>query len=99
MVKHFSSMIANRKKYDSALCNDRCLPTNQLEKDHNGTRIVAKCKLLKSAMRTNTGTFVFCNQFNTPQILTEEEWKTVGEFKVILRDICVQLLHVRTNKK
>ena len=86
IVKFFSSTITNRKNYDSVLEKHRCLPTNQLEQDHDDTRIVAACKLLKSELRTKRGTIVCCQKFNMPQFLAEDEWKTVGEFESILRD-------------
>ena len=57
VAKYFSSGIENRNKHDSALKNHRHLPTNKLDQDHNGTRIVAAFKLLKSALRIKTGTF------------------------------------------
>ena len=59
MVKIFSSTISNRKNYEYVLDDHRCLPTNQLKKDHNVTRIIHVNVLLKSALRTNTGAFVF----------------------------------------
>ena len=59
MVKYFSSAIINRKDYDLVLENHRYLPTNQLEKDHNGTRIVDVCELSKSALEMKTGTFAY----------------------------------------
>ena len=62
------------------------MPTNQLGQDHNDNRIVIVCKLLKSALRMKRRTLVYCQKFNTPQFLTEDEWKTEGEFEAILRD-------------
>ena len=55
MVIHFSLNVATQKNYDSALDKYRCLPTNQLEQDQNGTRIVATLKWLKLALRVKKG--------------------------------------------
>ena len=57
-----------------------------MEKDNDGARIVVACKLLKSALRIKRGTAVYCREFNTPQFLTEDDWRTVSEFEAILRD-------------
>ena len=57
-----------------------------MEQD-NGTRIVAVCKLLKSALRTKRVTIVHCQKFNTLKFLTEDEGKNVGEFEAILLDV------------
>ena len=57
-----------------------------MEQDHNDAKIMTVCKLLKSVLRTKKGTIVFCQQFNMPQFLVEDDWKTFGEFKAILRD-------------
>ena len=77
MVKIFLSTIANRKNYDSVLEKHRCLPTNQLEQDHNVTRIVVSWKLSKSLLRIKRGTLVYCQKCNIPNFLAEDEWKTV----------------------
>ena len=47
---------------------------------------MAACKLLKTVLITKAYAFVCCNQFNIPQFLTEEEWKTVRKFEAILRE-------------
>ena len=86
MVKHFSSIISNRKNYDSVFEEHHCAPANQLEQDHNGTMIVAVHKLLKSVLRTKGGTLVYYHQFNMPQFLAEDEWETLGVLESILRD-------------
>ena len=44
------------------------------------------CKLLKPALRIKIGTLFCCSQFSMLQFLTEDEWKTVGEFEAIIRD-------------
>ena len=49
IVNHFSSTMENRKNCNVMLDKHRYFPTNHLEQDHNGTRIVAACKLIKSA--------------------------------------------------
>ena len=64
MMKHFSSASPNIKNYDSALDENRCLPTNRLEKDYNGIRIVDVHRLLKSSLRLNTGTHAYCTNFS-----------------------------------
>ena len=51
MVKFFSSTSSNRKNYNMNLTKHPYLPTNQLEQDYNGTRIVAACKRMRSALR------------------------------------------------
>lgn len=51
VVKYVSSTIANHKNCNDVLDQHHCLPTNQLEQDHNGTRLVAACKPMKSALR------------------------------------------------
>ena len=60
MVKHFSSTITNRKNYNDMLEKHRYLPTSQLEQDHNDSRIVAACKLIKLAIITKRGTEIYC---------------------------------------
>ena len=80
MDKQFSSTINNRKNYDSVLEQHPCLLTNQLEQDHNGARIVAVCRLLKSSLRLKTVTYVCCVKAGNFLFLTEEEWKSVGSF-------------------
>ena len=85
-VKHFSLTISNRKKFDSVLWKHHFLTTNQLEQDHNCSRIVTAFKLLKSSLRTKRGTPFCYKKFNTPQFLAEDDWKTIIEFKAILRD-------------
>ena len=64
----------------------RCLPTNQLEQDHNGTRIVAACKLMKSALRIKKGTKEHSQEFKLKRFLTDEDWMTVRDFEVMLRE-------------
>ena len=64
----------------------RCLPAKQLEQDHNGARIVVAWNFLKSALIRKRGTIVYCWEFNMPQFLAENDWRTVGEFEAILRD-------------
>ena len=49
VVKYFSSASVNRKT--SVLEEHRHVTINQLNKDHNGTMIVAMCRLLKSALK------------------------------------------------
>ena len=83
-VKKKSSTNANRKNYDSVLEKHSCLPTKKLEQDYDGARIVAGCKLLKSSLRIKRGTLVCCQQFDTPNFLTEDELKTVGDLKPFL---------------
>ena len=56
MVKHFSSIISNRKNYNEILDKHHYLPRNQLQQDHNGTRILVAHELLKSALRTKKDT-------------------------------------------
>ena len=98
IVKHFSSVSANRKNYDSALHEHRCLPSNRLDQDHNGTRIVALNRLLKSALTLKIGTHTYCNKFNMPPFFIDEEWKTMGEFEAILRDAS-RLITICLNEK
>ena len=62
------------------------LPTTQLEHDHNGTRIVAVHKLIRSALRVKRGTKEHCREFNVRPFLTEDEQKSVREFEAILRE-------------
>ena len=73
MVKHFSCATAKRKNYDSVLDEHRRLPTNQFEQHHDGTRIMALNRLLKSVLTLKIGTHVCCNQFNTSRFLIDEE--------------------------
>ena len=87
VVKHFSSASTNRKKYDSTLDEHWCLPTNQLEQDHNGISVVAVHRLLKSSFRLKTGTHFYCTKFNAPPFLIDEEWKILINFEAILRDV------------
>ena len=86
MTKHFSSTSNNRKNYDAMLQNHRCLPTNQLQQDLNGTRIAAKHNLLRSCLRAKRGTHEYCVQFNIEPFLTPDEWKSVLEFEAMLRE-------------
>ena len=81
MVKHFSSTITKCKNYNDELQQHRCLPTNQLEQDHDGTRIVVACKLMKSSLRMKRGTAENCREFKMPEFVTEEDWRTVREFE------------------
>ena len=53
--------------------NHLYLPINQLEQDHDGTRIVAACKLIKSASRIKRGTSIHCREFNMPESITEDD--------------------------
>ena len=55
MVKHFSSTSLNRKNYNAILTKYPYLPTNQLEQEHNRTRIVAAYKLMRYALRVKRG--------------------------------------------
>ena len=55
MVKHFSSTSSNRKNYNAIPTKHPYLPTDQLEQDHIGTRIVAACKLIRPALRVKRG--------------------------------------------
>ena len=48
------------------LDKNRYSPRNQLQQDHNGARIVAAHKLLKSALRIKTGTQACCKGFKIP---------------------------------
>ena len=73
VVKHFYSTISNCKNCNEMLDEHRCLPTNQLEQDHNGTRIVATCKLIKSALRIKRGAKECCREFKLPDFLNEED--------------------------
>ena len=61
------------------------LPTNQLEQDHNGTRIVAACKLIRSALRIKRGTKENFREFNVRHFIAEDEWKLVGELERMLK--------------
>ena len=81
MVKHFSSTSSNRKNYNAMIAKNLCLPTNELEQDHNGTRIVAACKLTKSALRVKRGIKEFCGEFKVRCFFTEDDWKTVMKFE------------------
>ena len=71
MVKYFSSTMANRKIFNSMLDNHRHIPTNHMEQDHNGTRIVAAFKLIKSALRLKRGTKEYCREFELPDFINE----------------------------
>ena len=62
------------------------LLTNQLEQDHNGTRIAAVHELLRSTLRMKRGTQECCWQFNVEPFLSEKEWKTNREFEGVLRE-------------
>ena len=86
MEKHFSSTSTNRKNYDNVLKHHLCLPTNQLEQDHNGTRIAVVYKILRSALRVKRGMQYHCRQFSVEPFLSEEEWKTTRDFKSVLRE-------------
>ena len=77
MVKHFSSTITNRNNYNYILEQHLYLLTNQLEQDHNGTRIVAVCKRIKSALRIKRDTIECFRKFKMPEFLTEEHWRIV----------------------
>ena len=86
MPKPFSSTSVNRENYDTMLQSHRCLPTNQLQHDLNGTRIAAKHELLRSCLRAKRGMHECCSQLNAEPFLTEEEWKHVMEFEAALRE-------------
>ena len=53
------------------------LQTNKLEQDHNGTRIVAACKLMRSTLRVKRGMTEHCREFDVRSFLMEDEWKSV----------------------
>ena len=55
MAKQFSAASLNRKNYNAMLAHYLFLPTNQLEQDHNGTRIADVHKLFRSALRVKRG--------------------------------------------
>ena len=63
----------------------RCLPTTQLQQYHDGTMIVAVCKLIKSVLRIKRGTVIHYQEFGTPTFLTEYDWMIIGKFQSILR--------------
>ena len=86
VVKKFSLTMSYRKNYNEMLDKRRFLPINKLEQDHNGTRTVAACKLIKSALRIKRGTLECCREFKIPDFLTEEDWKKVREFEGTLRE-------------
>ena len=98
VVKYFSSNIINRKNYNDTLEKHRYLPTTQLEQDHNCSRIVAVCKLIKSVLRIKRGTTVHCREFNMPQFFTEDDWRTVSAFEAILRDTSRLILVCQTRR-
>ena len=53
------------------------LPTNQLEHDHDGTRIVSVYKLIRSALRVKRGVKEHFLEFNAQSFLMEDESKSV----------------------
>ena len=81
-----SSTSSNQKNYNMILTKHPYLPANQLEQDHNGTRIVAVYKLLRSALRVKRGIKECCREFNARSFLLKDEWKSVREFEAILRE-------------
>ena len=85
--KIFSATSVNRKNYDAMLQRHLHLPTNQLQHDLNGTRIAAKCELIRSCLREKRGTHEYCSQFNVEPFLTEVKLKSVMEFEAALREI------------
>ena len=68
------------------LGNHLYLLSNQLEQDHNVTRIAAVHKLIRSALRVKRGITKHCRQFNVDPFLSEDEWKTAREFEGTLRE-------------
>ena len=68
------------------LAKHLCLPTNQLEQDCNGIRIIAVRKLIRSALRVKRGMKEFRREFNVQSCLTEDEWKSVREFEATLME-------------
>ena len=56
MTKHFSSTSTIRKNYNNMLKPHLCLPTNQIEQDHDRTRIADVRRLLQSSLRVKRGT-------------------------------------------
>ena len=80
MAKYFSSSSLNRKNYNKMLAKHLCLPSNQLEQDHNITRIATVHKLIRSALRVKRGITEHCRQFNADPFLSEDEWKTARDF-------------------
>ena len=86
MVKHFSSTMKNRKNHNAMLDKHRCFPTNQLEQDRDGTKIISPCKLIKLALIIKIGAKECCRKFKLHNFPTEDEWRTVTEFEGMLRE-------------
>ena len=72
MAKRISFTSTNRKNCDNMLKSHLHIPTNQIEQDHDRTRIATVCKLLQSALRAKRGTDEHCQQFNVEPFLSEE---------------------------
>ena len=81
MAKHFSSTSANRKNCNNVLKSHLFLLTNQLEQDHNGTRIADVHELFRSALRVKRGTQECCRQFNVEPFCQRKNGRLLGSSK------------------
>ena len=70
MAKKISSSSLNLKNYNAMLAKHLHLPTNQLEQDHNGTRITTVHKLFRSVLRFKRGVTECCRQINVDPFLS-----------------------------